>query len=63
VKNEILPFVEDLITGSEYVLWIKIAKYILMMIKIFYLFVHIYHLYPLPFTTTMNLNFLNVKFL
>ena len=33
VKNEKLPFVEELITGSEYVLWIKIAKsYILMMI-------------------------------
>ena len=26
VKNEILPFVEELTTGSEYVLWIKIAK-------------------------------------
>ena len=26
VKNEILPFVEELTTGSEYVLWVKIAK-------------------------------------
>ena len=26
VKFEILPFVEELTTGSEYVLWIKIAK-------------------------------------
>ena len=25
MKNEILPFVEELTTGSEYVLWIKIA--------------------------------------
>ena len=45
VKNEILPFVEELTTGSEYVLWVKIAKsYILMMIKTFYLVVHIYHI-------------------
>ena len=26
VKNEFLPFVEELTTGSEYVFWIKIAK-------------------------------------
>ena len=26
VKNEILQFVEELTTGSEYVFWIKIAK-------------------------------------
>ena len=32
-----------------------------MMIKTFYLVVHIFYLYPLAFTTTMNLNFLNVS--